>query len=113
MEKEKTNVMHSTDIPSRRTSQKSDSVLSGENLSRQVSGNRIWSKINIHLNPGERLALTGSSGSGKSLLLRTLAGLDVIDSGLIYEVIFYFCVIFLFVSIIFFMIILFLYYLDN
>ena len=81
MEKEKTNVMHSTDIPSRRTSQKSDPVLSGENLSRQVSGNRIWSKINIHLNPGERLALTGSSGSGKSLLLRTLAGLDVIDSG--------------------------------
>ena len=81
MEKEKTNVMHSTDIPSMRTSQKSDPVLSGENLSRQVSGNRIWSKINIHLNPGERLALTGSSGSGKSLLLRTLAGLDVIDSG--------------------------------
>ena len=81
MEKEKTNVMHSTDIQSRRTSQKSDPVLSGENLSRQVSGNRIWSKVNIHLNPGERLALTGSSGSGKSLLLRTLAGLDVIDSG--------------------------------
>jgi len=79
MEKEKTNVMHSTDISSRRTSQKSDPVLFGENLSHQVSGNRIWNKINIHLNPGERLALTGSSGSGKSFLLRTLGGLDDID----------------------------------
>ena len=70
MEKEKTNVMHSTDISSRRTSQKSDPVLSCENLSRQVSGNWIWREITIHLNPGEKLALTGSSGSGKSLLLR-------------------------------------------
>ena len=81
MEKEKTNMMHSTGIPSSRTSQKSDPVLSGENLSRQVSGIRIWNNINIHLNPGERLALTGSSGSGKSLLSRPLTGLDVIDAG--------------------------------
>ena len=74
--------MHSTDISSVRTSQKSDAGLSCKNLSRQISGKGIWSMINLHLAPGDKLALTGSSGSGKSLLLRTLAGLDVIESGL-------------------------------
>ena len=63
-----------------RTSQKSDAGLSCNNLSRQISGSWIWSKINLHLAPGDKLALSGSSGSGKSLLLRTLAGLDVIES---------------------------------
>ena len=72
--------MHSTDISSVRTSQKSDAGLSCKNLSRQISGNCIWSNINLHLEPGKKLALTGSSGSGKSLLLRTLAGLDIIES---------------------------------
>ena len=74
--------MHSTDISAVRTSQKSDAGLSCKNLSRQISGKWIWSKINLHLAPGDKLALSGSSGSGKSLLLRTLAGLDVIESGL-------------------------------
>ena len=74
--------MHFTNISSVRTSQKSDAGLSCKNLSRQISGNWIWSKINLHLAPGDKLALSGSSGSGKSLLLRTLAGLDVIESGL-------------------------------
>jgi len=79
MEKEKMNVMYSMDITYRRTSQISDPVLSCENLSRQVSGNWIWSNITIYLNPGARLALTEFSGSGISLLLRTLDGLDAID----------------------------------
>jgi putative ABC transport system ATP-binding protein len=64
-----------------RTSQKSSPGLSCENLSRQISGSWIWSVINLHLAPGDKLALTGSTGSGKSLLLRTLAGLDIIESG--------------------------------
>ena len=63
-----------------RTSQKSSPGLSCENLSRHISGSWIWSEINLHLAPGDKLALSGSSGSGKSLLLRTLAGLDVIES---------------------------------
>jgi len=64
-----------------RTSQKSSPGLSCENLSRHISGSWIWSEINLHLAPGDKLALTGSTGSGKSLLLRTLAGLDIIESG--------------------------------
>ena len=73
--------MHSKDISSTGTSQKSAAVLSVENLSRKVSGSWIWKNISFQLSPGERLALSGSSGSGKSLLLRTLAGLDVLETG--------------------------------
>ncbi|MBC8259903.1 MAG: ATP-binding cassette domain-containing protein [SAR324 cluster bacterium] len=72
---------HSTDISAVRTSQKSNPLLSCTNLSRQISTNWIWTEISINLAAGERLALRGSSGSGKSLLLRTLAGLDLIQSG--------------------------------
>jgi len=37
--------------------------------------------IDLHLEHGETLALTGESGSGKSTLLHLIAGLDVADSG--------------------------------
>ena len=74
-------MLHSTGISSGRTSQKYEPLLSAENLSRQISTNWIWKNISLDLASGERLALTGASGSGKSLLLRTLAGLDMITSG--------------------------------
>ncbi len=74
-------MLHSTGISSGRTSQKYEPLLSAENLSRQISTNWIWKNISLDLASGERLALTGASGSGKSLLLRTLAGLDVITAG--------------------------------
>ncbi|MCH2265368.1 MAG: ATP-binding cassette domain-containing protein [SAR324 cluster bacterium] len=74
-------MLHSTDISTGRTSQKSEPLLSVDNLCRQVSANWIWNNISFDLAAGDRLALTGSSGSGKSLLLRTLSGLDVIASG--------------------------------
>ena len=81
MKLEKAKVLHSTDITTGRTSQKSAPLLSADNLSRQISANWIWKNISLDLASGERLALSGASGSGKSLLLRTLAGLDVINSG--------------------------------
>ena len=37
--------------------------------------------INLKIEEGETLALTGKSGSGKSTLLSLLAGLDTIDDG--------------------------------
>ena len=73
-------MLHSTGISSGRTSQKYEPLLSAENLSRKIYTNWIWKNISLDLAAGERLALTGPSGSGKSLLLRTLAGLDVISS---------------------------------
>ena len=73
--------MHSKDTSSPGTSQKSELLLHVKNLSRKVSGNWIWENISFELSAGQRLALSGTSGSGKSMLLRTLAGLDVLEKG--------------------------------
>ncbi len=73
--------MHSKDTSSPGTSQKSELLLQVKNLSRKVSGNWIWENISFELSAGQRLALSGASGSGKSMLLRTLAGLDVLEKG--------------------------------
>ena len=71
--------MHSKDTLSPGTSQKSEHLLHVKNLSRKVSGNWIWENISFQLFAGQRLALSGTSGSGKSMLLRTIAGLDVLE----------------------------------
>lgn len=41
----------------------------------------IWQDICFEVDPGDRLAIVGPSGTGKSLLLRALAGLDPIQAG--------------------------------
>lgn len=44
-------------------------------------GGVLLQKTYFHLNAGERIALTGPSGSGKSVFLRALALLDPLDGG--------------------------------
>ena len=39
----------------------------------------VWRDVNFTVSPGSRLLIDGPSGSGKSLLLRTVAGLDPSD----------------------------------
>ena len=73
--------MHSKDTSSLGTSQKSELLMHVNNLSRKVSGNWIWVNVSFELSAGQRLSLSGKSGSGKSMLLRTLAGLDVLEKG--------------------------------
>ena len=50
-------------------------------LRRRIGGNDVLSGIDLDIEAGEVLALIGRSGSGKSSLLRCIAGLDEADSG--------------------------------
>jgi putative ABC transport system ATP-binding protein len=61
-------------------------ILCVQDLGRKVEENWIWSNLNFQVFPGEKVAVVGASGSGKSLLLRALAGLDPVQAG---EVIFH------------------------
>ncbi|MBD2561144.1 MULTISPECIES: ABC transporter ATP-binding protein [Nostoc] len=56
-------------------------ILSVKNLGRQIQNRWLWQDLNFELYSGERVAVLGVSGSGKSLLLRVLAGLDTAQSG--------------------------------
>lgn len=64
-------------------------LLTAQGLSRTVldqtgSSRVLWSGLGLELYPGERLAVTGPSGSGKSLLLRALSTLDPLETGSLY-----------------------------
>jgi putative ABC transport system ATP-binding protein len=52
-----------------------------QNLSRQVQNRWLWQALNVEIYPGDRLAIKGPSGVGKSLLLRTIAGLEPLQTG--------------------------------
>ena len=43
-----------------------------------------FSKINLELNLGEFVAITGESGSGKTTLLNVISGLDTYEDGEMY-----------------------------
>lgn len=57
----------------------SSSLLSIQDLDRQVSQRWLWRGVSFALQPGDCVGLVGASGSGKTLLLRSLVALDPID----------------------------------
>lgn len=52
-----------------------------ESLTVSVPGRTLVHQLDLHLAPGDFLAVLGQNGAGKSLLLHTLAGLRAADSG--------------------------------
>ncbi|NEQ24073.1 MAG: ATP-binding cassette domain-containing protein [Microcoleus sp. SIO2G3] len=58
-------------------------VMLVENLGRQIQQRWVWQAVNFSLVAGDRLAIIGASGTGKSLLLRSIAGLDAVQTGTI------------------------------
>lgn len=56
-------------------------LLQARQLGFVVDGRRLWHGLDLTLHAGERLAVDGASGSGKTLLLRTLAGLEPVQTG--------------------------------
>lgn len=56
-------------------------MLIAKNLTRTIDGHVLWSGLTLTLAAGERVALRGPTGSGKTLLMRSLIGLDYPDEG--------------------------------
>jgi phospholipid/cholesterol/gamma-HCH transport system ATP-binding protein len=52
-----------------------------ENLSVRINGNRILNSVTVELEPNTVIGLIGPSGSGKSVLLKVIAGLIPFSSG--------------------------------
>ncbi len=56
-------------------------VVAVENVFKTFAGHKVLNGINLRVNRGETLAVLGRSGTGKSVLLRLIIGLDTPDSG--------------------------------
>ena len=57
-------------------------IAEAKQITRQADdGTRLINSVDFTVRPGDRLGIVGSSGSGKTVLLRALAALDSIQSG--------------------------------
>jgi putative ABC transport system ATP-binding protein len=56
-------------------------VLKLQNLGRQIQDKWIWQQLNFELLPGERCAIVGEAGAGKTLLLKAIAALEPLQAG--------------------------------
>lgn len=68
-------------IPAHGASPSVLALLQARQLGFVIDGRTLWRGLDISLRAGERLAVAGASGSGKTLLLRTLAGLEPVQTG--------------------------------
>jgi phospholipid/cholesterol/gamma-HCH transport system ATP-binding protein len=58
-------------------------VVAVESVYKSFDGHKVLNGISLRVNRGETLAVLGRSGTGKSVLLRLIIGLDTPDSGAI------------------------------
>jgi phospholipid/cholesterol/gamma-HCH transport system ATP-binding protein len=58
-------------------------LISVQNAGKEFQGRWIFRNLTLHVNPGDSVVLIGPSGGGKSVLLKTVAGLIPPDEGTI------------------------------
>ena len=56
-------------------------VLAAENISKRYGERALLSDVTLQINQGDKIGLIGVNGTGKSTLLRLLAGEEVPDGG--------------------------------
>src|SRR5262245_15704239 len=59
-------------------------VLTTQDLGKHFGGQDIFSHLNLSANHGDRIALVGANGEGKTTLLKILAGLEPPSEGRVY-----------------------------
>ena len=72
------------DIATKQAEPEKDSVapvVAVEKVFKSFAGHKVLNGISLSVNRGETLAVLGRSGTGKSVLLRLIIGLDTPDSG--------------------------------
>lgn len=55
--------------------------LSAENISKSYSEKQLFNNINLGINDGDKIGVIGVNGTGKSTLLKVIAGVEVEDTG--------------------------------
>ncbi len=58
-------------------------LLSADNISKQFGDRWLLRNLNFGINQGEKIALVGANGTGKTTLVRMLVGADIPDEGTI------------------------------
>ena len=56
-------------------------LLSAENISKSYSEKKLLYNINLGINDGDKIGLIGINGTGKSTLLKIIAGVEIADEG--------------------------------
>jgi len=57
------------------------SIINATNISKRLGKRAILGDINLHVNSGEKVAIYGEPGSGKTTLFEILSGLEPFDDG--------------------------------
>jgi len=70
-----------TQIDFTATDRRTKRLLSVENITKELGGRTLFRDLSFTLSPGTRLGLLGLNGTGKTTLLRILAGEIGVDSG--------------------------------
>ncbi|MDW7650939.1 MAG: ABC-F family ATP-binding cassette domain-containing protein [Bacillota bacterium] len=56
-------------------------LLSAENITKSYSEKKLLNNISLHLSEGDKVGVIGINGTGKSTLLKIIAGIEQCDSG--------------------------------
>ncbi|KAA9000061.1 amino acid ABC transporter permease/ATP-binding protein [Affinibrenneria salicis] len=72
-----------TPLPAKRhrSSPSAKPILELQQISKSFNGKPVLHDINLQVKPGEVISIIGPSGSGKTTLIRTINGLETLDSG--------------------------------
>lgn len=56
-------------------------LLSAENISKSYSEKKLFNNISLGINEGDKIGVIGVNGTGKSTLLKVIAGMEEVDEG--------------------------------